>query len=191
MDERCFRPLLCTVKAELGRGQPGLMRWIWDETLPQSSIDRSTFYSAAHHATKWASGRPLLKLVKKKKKMKRKTNIAVVQVLCSILCFEWESHMQKQTPRREALNIEENWTYSWFLASFFSSSFVGSPFSASLVTSCCTCFFPRKLNGFIFLEYFRIKKLLFCPPLCSNWPDCLEVRALYGSSHHTIDFVTS
>ena len=23
MDERCFRPLLCTVKAELGRGQPG------------------------------------------------------------------------------------------------------------------------------------------------------------------------
>ena len=58
MDERCFRPLLCTVKAELGRGQPGLMRWIWDETLPQSSIDRATFYSAAHRATKWASGRP-------------------------------------------------------------------------------------------------------------------------------------
>ena len=58
MDERCFRPLLCTVKAELGRGQPGLMRWIWDETLPQSSINRSTFYSAAHRATKWASGRP-------------------------------------------------------------------------------------------------------------------------------------
>ena len=58
MDERCFRPLLCTVKAELGRGQPGLMRWIWDETLSQSSIDRSTFYSAAHRATKWASGRP-------------------------------------------------------------------------------------------------------------------------------------
>ena len=28
MDERCFRPLLCTVKAELGRGQPGLMRLI-------------------------------------------------------------------------------------------------------------------------------------------------------------------
>ena len=26
MDERCFRALLCTVKAELGRGQPGLMR---------------------------------------------------------------------------------------------------------------------------------------------------------------------
>ena len=25
MDERCFRPLLCTVKAELGRGQPGTM----------------------------------------------------------------------------------------------------------------------------------------------------------------------
>ena len=57
MDERCFRPLLCTVKAELGRGQPGLMRWIWDETLPQGSIDRST-YSAAHRATKWASGCP-------------------------------------------------------------------------------------------------------------------------------------
>ena len=53
-----FRPLLRTVKAELGQGQPGLMRWIWDETLPQSSIDRSTFHSAAHRATKWASGRP-------------------------------------------------------------------------------------------------------------------------------------
>ena len=36
MDERCFRPLLCTVKAELGQGQPGLMRWIWDETLPRA-----------------------------------------------------------------------------------------------------------------------------------------------------------
>ena len=27
MDEGCFRPLLCTVKAELGRGQPMLRRW--------------------------------------------------------------------------------------------------------------------------------------------------------------------
>ena len=63
MDERCFRPLLCTVKAELGRGQPGLMRWIWDETLPQSSIDRSTFYSAAHRATKWASGHHCIVLI--------------------------------------------------------------------------------------------------------------------------------
>ena len=26
MDERVFRPLFCTIKAELGRGQPGLMR---------------------------------------------------------------------------------------------------------------------------------------------------------------------
>ena len=30
MDERCFRPLLCTVKAELGRGQPGqILRRLW------------------------------------------------------------------------------------------------------------------------------------------------------------------
>ena len=58
MDERCFRPLLCTVKAELGRGQHGLMRWIWDETLPQSSINHLTIYSTAHRATKWASGHP-------------------------------------------------------------------------------------------------------------------------------------
>ena len=42
MDERCFRPLLCTVKAELGRGQPGLMRCIWDETLPQSETETET-----------------------------------------------------------------------------------------------------------------------------------------------------
>ena len=26
MDERCLRPFFCTIKAELGRGQPGLMR---------------------------------------------------------------------------------------------------------------------------------------------------------------------
>ncbi len=36
MNERCFTPLFCTVKAELGRGQPGLMRWIWDETCPRA-----------------------------------------------------------------------------------------------------------------------------------------------------------
>ena len=51
MDERCLRPLFCTIKAELGRGQPGLMRWSWDETLPQCSIDRSTLQTAAHRAT--------------------------------------------------------------------------------------------------------------------------------------------
>ena len=38
MDERCLRPLFCTTKAELGWGQPGLMR-CWDETLPQCNID--------------------------------------------------------------------------------------------------------------------------------------------------------
>ena len=26
MNERCLRPLLCTVKAELGQGQPGLIK---------------------------------------------------------------------------------------------------------------------------------------------------------------------
>ena len=51
MDERCFRPLFCTIKAEMGRGQPGLMRWSWDETLPQCSIDRSTFYTTAQRDT--------------------------------------------------------------------------------------------------------------------------------------------
>ena len=51
MDERCFRPPFCTIKAELGRGQPGLMRWSWDETLPQCSINRSTLHTAAHRAT--------------------------------------------------------------------------------------------------------------------------------------------
>ena len=51
MDERCFRPLFCTVNSELGHGQPGLMRWIWDETLPQCSIDRSTLHTAAHRVT--------------------------------------------------------------------------------------------------------------------------------------------
>ena len=50
MDEGCFRPLFCTIKAELGQGQPGLMRWR-DETLPQCSIHRSTLHTAAHRAT--------------------------------------------------------------------------------------------------------------------------------------------
>ena len=58
MDERCFRPLFCTIKTELGRGQPGLMRWSWDETLPQCSIDRSTFYTAAHSATSGLAAAP-------------------------------------------------------------------------------------------------------------------------------------
>ena len=53
-----FRPLFCTIKAELGRGQPGLMRWSWDETLPQSSIDRSTLDSAAHRATSELAAAP-------------------------------------------------------------------------------------------------------------------------------------
>ena len=43
--------VLSIVKAELGRGQPELMRLIWDETLPQCSIDRSTLHTAVHHAT--------------------------------------------------------------------------------------------------------------------------------------------
>ena len=33
MDERCFRPLLCTVKAELGRG---LKRWNYDVQLKRA-----------------------------------------------------------------------------------------------------------------------------------------------------------
>ena len=66
MDERCLRPLFCTIKAELGRGQPGLMRWSWDEkTLPQCSISiarSSDRYTTPPHCSsphyKWASGRP-------------------------------------------------------------------------------------------------------------------------------------
>ena len=58
MNERCFRPLFCTVKAELGRGQSGLMRWSWDETLPQCSIDHSTLHTAAHRATSELAAAP-------------------------------------------------------------------------------------------------------------------------------------
>ena len=50
----------CTTKAELGWGQPGLMRWSWDETLPQCSIDRSTLYIAAHCATSELAAAPCL-----------------------------------------------------------------------------------------------------------------------------------
>ena len=39
---RCFRPLSCTIKAELGRGQPGLMTWYFLWNLPQSSTDTLT-----------------------------------------------------------------------------------------------------------------------------------------------------
>ena len=58
VDERCLRPLFCTIKAELGWGQPGLMRWSWDETLPQCSIDRSTLHTAAHHTTSELAAAP-------------------------------------------------------------------------------------------------------------------------------------
>ena len=36
------------------------MRWSWDETLPQSSIDRSTLDSAAHRATSELAAAPLI-----------------------------------------------------------------------------------------------------------------------------------
>ena len=48
----------CTIKAELGRGQPGLMTWSWDETLPQCSIDRSTLHTAAHRTTSELAATP-------------------------------------------------------------------------------------------------------------------------------------
>ena len=58
MDERCLRPHFCTIKAELGRGQPGLMRLSWDEALPQCSIDRSTLHTAAHRDTSELAAAP-------------------------------------------------------------------------------------------------------------------------------------
>ena len=60
MDERCLRPLFSTIKAELGRGQPGLMRWIWDETLPRCSIDRSTLRTAGHRTTSELAAAPCI-----------------------------------------------------------------------------------------------------------------------------------
>ena len=54
-----FKATFCTIKAELGRGQPGLMRWSWDETLPQWSIDRSTLHTAAHRATSELAAAPV------------------------------------------------------------------------------------------------------------------------------------
>ena len=47
----CFRPRLCTCKAILGRGQPALMRWIYNESCPWRRIDRSTCCPAVQHAT--------------------------------------------------------------------------------------------------------------------------------------------
>ena len=55
-----FRPFFCTIKAELGWGQPGLMRWIRDETSRQCSIDRSTLHTAAHCATSELAAAPLI-----------------------------------------------------------------------------------------------------------------------------------
>ena len=59
MDERFLGHFVCTIKAELGRGQPGLIRGRWDETLPQCSIDRSTLHTAAHCTTSDLVGRPV------------------------------------------------------------------------------------------------------------------------------------
>ena len=53
--------VLSIVKAELGGGQPELMRLIWDETLPQCSIDRSTLHTAVHHATSEQAATPWVK----------------------------------------------------------------------------------------------------------------------------------
>ena len=42
----CFRPLFCTIKAELGRGQLGLMRWNFYETYPRSTQQTCWKYEA-------------------------------------------------------------------------------------------------------------------------------------------------
>ena len=55
----CFRPLFCTVKAELGRGHLGLMRWNFLWNLPQSSIELATIYSESS-ALPLDHGGPLL-----------------------------------------------------------------------------------------------------------------------------------
>ena len=55
---RCFRPLFCTMKAELGRGQPGLMRWNFYETCPRavSNPRPSTLSPARYRSTTAAPG---------------------------------------------------------------------------------------------------------------------------------------
>ena len=47
----CFRPRFSTVKAILGRRQPGRMRWIFYEPCPWCRIDRSTCWPAVQRAT--------------------------------------------------------------------------------------------------------------------------------------------
>ena len=54
MNEWCFRPQFCTVKAILGRGQPVLMRWLllWIMPLAQDrSIDLLVSCSTRYHCT--------------------------------------------------------------------------------------------------------------------------------------------
>ena len=72
MDERCFRPLFCTVKAELGRGQPGLMRWIWEKKNVYESnlhLPALYFFNLSQHlnSTLWKDKK------KKRRKKKRKS----------------------------------------------------------------------------------------------------------------------
>ena len=54
MNEWCFKPRLCTVKAILCRGQPGLMRWIlvWIMLLVQGrSLDMLISSPVCYHCT--------------------------------------------------------------------------------------------------------------------------------------------
>ena len=46
MNDCCFRSRFCTVKAILGQGQPGLMRWILLWIMLLVKIDRSTCWPA-------------------------------------------------------------------------------------------------------------------------------------------------
>ena len=39
MDERCFRPLLCTVKAELGRGNERVDSKLWHYQMQIKRVD--------------------------------------------------------------------------------------------------------------------------------------------------------
>ena len=59
---RCFKPPLCTMKAKLGKGQPGLMRWTFYETchrivlISRTSTLRSSVLPLDHGSSRMSGG---------------------------------------------------------------------------------------------------------------------------------------
>ena len=130
----------CTIKAELGQGQPGLMRWSWDETLPQCSIDRSTFHTAAHRATSELAAAPMAD-TRTKRKTQRQEKYCNYLMSALVYCsgcplphyvIHWPDEMWRTTQQWLFLFTVTHHAHNFFLYSQTGSSLINTMVASPL-----------------------------------------------------------